>query len=86
MTGNAKKLELMFEGRVVEIIESGGFFGEESVVRGFETNISLRALEDTELYALPSSILGDIPIIRWKLLESQEHRRPYAIYLRDARD
>ena len=68
-------LELRFDGVFIENIKPGGYFGEESVVRWQTKEIAITALEDTEIYGLPASILCDVPIIRWKLLESMEYRR-----------
>ncbi len=69
------RLELMFGGQMIEKIEFGGFFGEESVVTGQDNDVCLKAVENTEIYGLPAEIIGNVPIIRWKLLESLEHRR-----------
>ncbi len=68
-------LNLMFDGELIEEVKSGGFFGEESVVQGQEKTVTLEAMENTEIYALPAEIIGNIPILRWKLLESLEYRR-----------
>jgi len=57
-----------------EIIGMGNFFGEESAVFGIPSVSHFRAIEPTEVYQIPGSVLADIPVIRWKLLETFEKR------------
>ncbi|MBF0334148.1 MAG: bacteriohemerythrin [Alphaproteobacteria bacterium] len=59
---------------VVEVLDAGDFFGEETAL--FETPglFRLRALEAVELYQVPAITLSGIPGVRWKLFETHERR------------
>lgn len=67
----------MSGGQVLEYLEPGDFFGEETAV--FETPRLTQAVatRDTELYTVPASTLSNIPGVRWKLFETF-HRRTRA--------
>jgi hemerythrin len=61
------------DGTVCESVSRGGFFGEDQVLYG--TGIfTARAVNDAEVYALPASLVADIPIVQWKLLQESEKR------------
>lgn len=65
---------LMIGSDEVEKLEPGDFFGEEVAL--FETPplFRVKALEALEVYRLPAALMRDVPIMRWKLLESYERR------------
>lgn len=67
-------LERRFEGRVVEVLEPGDFFGEPMVLHGRPPASRIVAHEPCELIALPGALLREIPIVRWKLFETSLRR------------
>ena len=73
------KLQIFIGDNASETLSAGHFFGEEGVL--FETSsiLQMRAMEPSEIYQIPSKLLLDIPIIRWKLLEVFKKRREYLL-------
>lgn len=67
-------LTLLREGEAVEELEAGDFFGEGGVLFGIASGFTVRADAEAGVYALPRRELLDIPIVRWKLLETFERR------------
>ena len=67
------RCRLARDGTVGETVESGGFFGEEQVLYGTRI-FTVRAEEDTDLFTIPASLVANIPIVQWKLLQSNEKR------------
>ena len=74
----------MFLGaRPIENLKPGGFFGEETLMRGARELppgsrghhlFEARALLPSTLYAIPAEVIEDIPVIQWKLMETYERR------------
>jgi len=61
---------------VFDSIGAGDFFGEDSAVFGATPLFGIRFLEPTSAFEISGNILGDIPIVRWKLYEIyRKHRR-----------
>lgn len=58
------------DGNGAKVFESGSFFGEESVLFGVGSGDKLEALEPTQVYLIPIEHIHDIPVVRWKLLET----------------
>jgi len=67
-------LVLEHEGKLVETVGPGGFCGEESIFFRGNEMISVTATALTRGLAIPSKLVVPIPIVSWKLLESQERR------------
>ncbi len=65
---------LMRNGEVVGELETGDFFGAGLVLYGISQGFSVRAYTDARAYALARQEVLDIPIVRWKLLETHERR------------
>ncbi len=63
------------EKTVIETLRPGDFFGEETALFNSSQLFHIQTLEPTILYEIPGDLLGDIPIIRWKLFESFEKRK-----------
>lgn len=81
MTGNTTvnliksgRLERFIDDEVFEILDVGDFFGEETAVFKTPGVFSIRAIEPVEICRIPGEVLGDIPIARWKLLETYDKR------------
>lgn len=68
------RLELLREGEVVEELEAGDFYGEGGVLYGIASGFTVRAVREARTCALSRRELLDIPIVRWKLLETFERR------------
>ena len=62
------------DGRIVEKLESGDFFGEDRAVFVSEYMSELLIQEPVSGYRLHTEHIMDIPIIRWKLLETHQKR------------
>lgn len=63
-----------YQGRVVEELERGDFFGEDLAVFGSSYRSDLRVQKPLSGYKLHSEHIRDIPVIRWKLLEMHQKR------------
>ena len=62
------------EGRIVEKLECGDFFGEDRAVFVSDYRSELLVQEPVRGYRLHTEHVMDIPIIRWKLLETHQKR------------
>ena len=62
------------EGKNLETIKPGVFFGEHTYLSNTQVLWKFRAEAATELYELRIPHLLEIPIIHWKLLEAYERR------------
>ena len=69
------EVEIMGNGKCVEVIQNGDFFGECSIIQQLNKKMfTFKAKTDTTLYFIPKEELSDIPIVYWKLLEVFEKR------------
>lgn len=68
------RIELRREGETMETLEDGDFYGEGGVLFGLGPGFDVRAADDSRTFTLPRDVLLDIPIVRWKLLETFERR------------
>lgn len=62
------------QGRIVEELKAGDFFGEDRAVFGSSYGSELRVQVELSGYKLHGDHIRDIPIIRWKLLEMHQKR------------
>jgi len=64
-------------GNIIETISPGQFCREETIlnegVKTFEVNVT----KPSKVFFIPGDILTDIPVVMWKLLETQEKRQQY---------
>lgn len=67
------EVELSREGRPCETLAPGGFWGEEEVLYGTRV-FEARALGDVRLFVIPARLIADIPIVQWRLLQTNEKR------------
>ena len=63
------------QGRDIELLGAGDFFGEDQSVFSEDTNTELIIVEPVKGYRLDTKYINDIPIIRWKLLETHQKRK-----------
>ncbi len=68
------RMRVFFEETPVDVLQPGDFFGEESILLGSATLFTAKAEKNTDLLAIPSDGLKNIPIIEWKILEIFERR------------
>jgi len=76
--------ELTIGGDIMEKLLPGDFFGEEIAVFDTPALFRVRACEPVEIYLTSSAIVREVPVMRWKLLESYE-RRMHACVLETGR-
>ena len=63
---------------IYERIDGGDFFGEETAIFKKHHSYAFRAEEESELYVLPGDAIADIPVVRWKMMETHERRATFA--------
>ena len=61
-----------------ETLGPGGYFGGLALSPGVERGTVVRFLDAAQAYSLPLDLVANLPVVRWKLLES--HRRRYQSY------
>jgi hemerythrin len=62
-------------GRTVEQLEAGDFFGEDRAVFAEDLGTQLEVSAPVTGYRLKAETIEAIPIIRWKLLETHQRRK-----------
>lgn len=68
------RAELVLGSDAVEVLGRGDFFGEESALFDRPGVFRARALEPIEVCLCSPELVGDVPALRWKLLEIFERR------------
>jgi len=74
-------IDLLIGDRIIERLRAGDFFCESTVLFDIPCLFKAQTLADTELYEIPATVLAEVPIIRWKLLEVYEARLDMAVSL-----
>ena len=73
---NRGTIDWRVHDRVLDIFEESDFLGEAMVLFGTPMAGHAVAQTDAELFAVPGTMLRDIPIVRWKMFETyQRHMR-----------
>jgi hemerythrin len=67
-------VERTVDGKMLEVLKPHDFFGEERAILKIPSLYRLRALKETSALQIPGELLGDVPIIRWKILEAYQLR------------
>ncbi|MBF0279157.1 MAG: cyclic nucleotide-binding domain-containing protein [SAR324 cluster bacterium] len=67
-------LKSYIDDEAFESLSEGDFFGEEDILFDIPCLFTVRVEEDAELYQIPGEVLLDIPIARWKMLETFQKR------------
>ncbi|MBF0422160.1 MAG: bacteriohemerythrin [Magnetococcales bacterium] len=67
-------------GKQTDILEMRDFFGEEGAVFNTPCLFRLEALEVVETLQIPGELLGEIPIVRWKLFETYLNRARLVVH------
>lgn len=73
------EVEIYSGGKTIETLVPGGFFGAELILLEAAQLLEASATKTSEIYRIPGEILKDIPIVRWKLLETYERRMKAAV-------
>jgi hemerythrin len=73
-------VERTLGGKKLDVIKEREFFGEEGAVLKLPSLFSLRAAKDTTVIQIPADLVADVPVLRWKLLESYQQRAARVIY------
>jgi len=73
-TVKSGKLERFDDGKPVEMLGPGQFFGEECVLFDMAVDYRIRVVTDAEIFHIPGKMLLDIPVVRWKLFETYQKR------------
>ncbi|WP_417820026.1 cyclic nucleotide-binding domain-containing protein [Terasakiella sp.] len=73
------KARLYCGKRFIEEIGRGDIFAEDSVVGNRRSKHHIEIDDSFEFCTIPTTILQDIPIVQWKLIESFERRRHIAM-------
>jgi hemerythrin len=68
------EVNLFFDGRLIERVGPGGFWGEAGVLGEGAELLQVRAQTPCTYAVIPGSILADIPIVQWKLQETCRRR------------
>jgi hemerythrin len=68
------KVELLLAHRHIEILSPGDYYNESAVLFDTPTLFKARAAQDSTICSIPGEALDDVPIVRWKLLETHKLR------------
>ncbi len=68
------KVEGIRGGEVIDVIGPRNFFAEEQVLFGATGEFSYRTEGPCRIYEVPGWVIGDVPIVMWKMLEAYELR------------
>jgi hemerythrin len=82
------RASILAEGRRIEEIGRGGFFGEERILYESRSIFAAVAAVDCAAYRVPSELLIQSPLLHWRLRESCEQRLALArnVFTFDWRD
>jgi hemerythrin len=67
------EVELLRDGRAFEKLSPGAFWGEEEVLYGTRV-FEARAVGDVQHFVIPARLIADVPIVQWRLLQTNEQR------------
>lgn len=60
--------------KLIDEVAPGDFFGEEEAVFGTPSLFHLRALEGSDAFLIPATLVAETPSVRWKLFEVNDKR------------
>ncbi|MEO5365400.1 MAG: bacteriohemerythrin [Magnetococcus sp. WYHC-3] len=69
------RMDIVFGERVLDSLGPTDFFGEESALFHTPGLFLYRVQGRCRLFRVPGRLLSDVPMVRWKLLESYDRRR-----------
>ena len=65
-------VRIKYRGKVIDTAHPGDYFGEDRVMNS--QLFAYESAKETSLFRLPATALEEIPIVRWKLLETLNKR------------
>ncbi len=68
------RIRILSDKKIIETVEKGQFFGEDSILLRAESVFKYQAVEDCDLVMIPEQSLAGIPVVQWKLFEAFERR------------
>ncbi len=80
------KIERYVGRELLDTLTDTDFFGEESAVFNVPCLFHLNVLDATEVYQMPGDLLAEVPIVKWKLLESYLGRTTRVIHAGDEQE
>ena len=66
--------------KVLDVLNTGDFFGEEGAIFKVPSLFCLRAQAETAVCQIPRGILRDVPVLHWKLFEGFQRRVSRLVY------
>ncbi|MGB5866966.1 MAG: cyclic nucleotide-binding domain-containing protein [Arcobacteraceae bacterium] len=66
------KVNVMINETVIETLHNSDYFGGASAILSYPSPYSFTMIEDTHLFCISESLIKNIPIVRWKILEKLE--------------
>ena len=73
-------IERTVGGKIIDVLKDRSFFGEEGAIFRIPSLSHLRVRQETSVIQIPSELLEDVPILRWKLFESYQQRVARVLY------
>jgi hemerythrin len=67
-------IQLAAGEQIVDVLQSGDMCGEERVLLGGRSVFHAVVTDEAKLFLLPCDVVSDIPVLRWKLLETLDRR------------
>ena len=67
-------IERSYQGRVLEILGPSDFFGEDCCLFSIDRQFQFRAVTSVQGYTIEAIHIKDIPVVRWKALETHLKR------------
>lgn len=72
-------IERQIGSKVLNILKSRDFFGEEFTFLNIPSLFQLRALEETKVLQIPSALVANIPVLRWKILDNHQKQVKFLV-------
>lgn len=73
-------VECSVGSKIMDVLKERDFFGEEDAVLKVPTLFHMRVLNEAVAVQIPGGLLEDVPVLRWKLLESYQQRAVRVMY------
>ncbi len=80
------RVERVLGTKVLDVLGPRDFFGEEEAVLNMHDLFRLRALEETTTVQIHGDLFRNVPILRWKILESYQQRAARMVHSNEQAD
>ena len=64
---------------MLNVLKTRDFFGEEFTFLNIPSLFQLRALEETKVLQIPSALVVNIPVLRWKILDNHQKQVKFLV-------